>query len=144
MQQATVTTLFHIIKTITEKAHTDSGLTAPLTLLWQLAEAKDLPDKQGICVYSHLEVHQDSEAAFGNRELYRVRGAVVQDMKFPKLDSFFHNSVRFAGILQDGWRKARDTSISFYEPFVMPGDVQPDQSFLQWQLKVVYDVFETI
>lgn len=144
MQQTTINTLYTTIKNVTQDVYDELGFVAPLTLLWKLSETKNVPNPEGVCVYSHLEVHQDGEDEYGHRNLYRVRGAIVQDLKFPKKDSFFHDGIRFATSLQDKWRRRRDASISYYSPIVMPAAVQPEQSFLQWQLKVVYDVFETL
>ena len=144
MQQATLNTLFTTIKDVTQDVYDGLGFVAPLTLLWQLSESKDIPKTDNVVVYSHLEVHQDGEDEYGDRKLYRVKGAILQEIMFPKKDSFFHDGIRFSTGLQDRWRRTRDRAISYYSPMVMPSGVQPQQSFLQWQLKVVYDVFETL
>ena len=147
MQQATATLLLNTIKTTTELAHRVSGFSTPLTLLWQLSEAQKVPDQKNIYVYSYVEPSEESESGTRGEDdsrLYRNRGAVVQEIRFPKLDSFFHDSLKFTSLLQDAWRKKRDVSISYYDPLVAPMPAQPDQTFLQWQLRVVYDAFETI
>ena len=144
MQQGTINTLFNTIKNVTQDVYDGLGFIAPLTLLWHLAESKDIPRTDNVVVYSHLIVDQDGEDEYGDRIKYRARGAIIQELSFPKRDSFFHDGIRFATTLQDRWRKTRDVSISYYSPMITPSSVQPTQSFLQWDLKVVYDVFETI
>lgn len=139
----TFNSLYSVIKTVSERAHVQSAGHYDLNLMWKLLEQGQLPPKDKVSIYSFLEVYTDplSGVSEENR-LYRARGNVVQNVMVPKYDNSFHYGILLCSNLQDGWRKQRENSISFYDPMIFPDTEQPEQSFLQWNVRVVYDVFE--
>lgn len=144
MNQNTINSLYTTTRNVTVKSHADSGVSVELNLLWQLLEPDELPPKDKVSIYNYIEVHTDNEVTFGSPRLYRARGAVVQELMLPKYDNSFHDGVVLASALQNEWRRQRERAISYYDPMIFPEGDQPKQSFLQWKVRVVYDVFETV
>lgn len=153
MQQESIDFILNTSKTLAEQAY--MGFAAPkwrpINLLWQMAEEDELPPADRISVFTSLESMTDKQYAYSDRELlpatqvlYRAMGRVAQNVMVPKKDGGFYAGNKYVSELQDGWRKSRGRNISFYDPFITYDVLQPDQKFLSWTLRVVYDILERV
>lgn len=145
MNQQSVNSIYNRIRNVTVAAHNQLSGVYQLNIMWKMFEQNELPPKEKISVYSYLEVYTDNQVGFSSpSKLYRARGSVVQEIMIPKYDNAFRTGIVLTSNLQHEWRKQREENISYYDPMIYPDSTQPEQSFLQWNCRVSYDVFETI
>ena len=153
MQQESIDFILGTAKRLAEDAYMGfpTPRWQPIKLLWQMDEDFQLPPGDRITVFTSIETMTDKQYGYSDRELmptteklYRVLGRVAQNVMIPKKDGAFYAGNKYTAELQDGWRKSRGRNISFYDPFITNDVLQPDQKFLSWTLRVVYDVLERV
>lgn len=150
MKQATINEILRVSKEAVEQAYTATivGRWQPLKLYWEMSEDTELPPDDRFSVFTELAVSSDAFDGWGDgsvgNALYRVVGGIGQVVFVPKKDGAYYDGNQFMGELQDIWRKQRSTSIRYYNPVVQAEGAQPEQKFLRWSARIIYDGFEIV
>lgn len=150
MQEATISQILDTSKSVVEACYgVISARWQPLKLYWEMYEDTLLPPDDRFSIFTELAVASDAEDSYSDdgtvypvRHRYRVVGGIGQVVLVPKRDGAYYDGNLFMGELQNRWRKQRGDSIRFYNPVVQAEGGQPEQKFLRWSARIIYDAFE--